>query len=106
MKRYKVIRPPIYIDTFAILELGEICTDYYSTFDHHFRRCKVEQVGEMRIMELRDRPLEVGMHVHYDVSIDDYAVFDPAKASPKIQLIEVEPDESQETYPQSAHIRI
>lgn len=105
MKRYKVTRPPIFLDTFGIIKVGEV-SPQVTGGDYVFRICEIEEVGEVKIAEYPNKPLAVGMEINYDIGLDDFAVFDLTKAHPSLVIEEVEKDDMQQTFPQATHIRI
>lgn len=89
MIRYEVIRPPIYIDVFEVKEVGE-AKAIPGTLGANYRWCTVENHGVRPIYEKKDSPVKVGDYVGYDVSLDDFTVFDPKSAAPGVTLIPTE----------------
>jgi hypothetical protein len=90
MNRYEVIRKSIIIETYEIVEiLGITKPSYYSKDDANYREVVIEDGRTVEVLEWNHSPLKLGDHVKYDVSIDDFALFDETKVSPDVKLIKL-----------------
>lgn len=90
MIKYKVIRPPLFIEAYHVLEVGAITRRSRLHDKAVYRETTIDSPhGRASVLEWPDAPLKVGDLVRYAPEFEDYTAFDPSNLAEGITLIPI-----------------
>lgn len=83
MKKWEVVRPPIYIEAYEVVSLGEFNEEY------QLRLAGLDNGWDVRVYESTGRETQLGDLVRYDVRYDQFHLFDEREIPKGTKLLEM-----------------